>query len=195
MLILVEVSCYILFAFTANDSGALDLVECMASSDNVVRVALTKKVRNPDLMMRMLTYNFPPLVTLRQHPVRELVVELPPNRSEGNSNRSTCLVYDPPTPEIKLISVLLGVKGARVWIHGGEFMNAIVSCVQGSGLLCLSLKECSKEDRKDLRTQFGHVLFIEKEDTAVGLWLESTGQEQFWVVLACDSSSPKPDQS
>lgn len=72
--------------------SVIDVVECMACSDNVVRAGLTPKFRDKDTLCNMLSYYMrTPLETLfhsKPHPSLKQVI-----------------IYDPPTPEFAVAKI------------------------------------------------------------------------------------------
>src|SRR5436190_14899190 len=103
----------------------------MACSDNVIRAALTKKLTDINIFIRMLSYEYVPVIRVTHPPARSISVYLPSGRI---STLSSCVIYDPPAKEITVtVSRLLEI-GAHV-IFGQNFRNAILICVQGRGFL------------------------------------------------------------
>lgn len=88
-----------------------DIVETMATSDNVVRAGLTPKLRDVPTLTEMLTYT-----TL---PPREQLLEPVawPRASSSSSSRSDdgakTLLYDPPIDEFSVLLTTLSGAGAR----------------------------------------------------------------------------------
>ncbi|EJD35520.1 mannose-6-phosphate isomerase [Auricularia subglabra TFB-10046 SS5] len=76
-----------------------DIVECMATSDNVLRAGLTPKPRDVEALLRSLTYSagLPDM-----HRVT-------PTAFQGEST-STSKVYDPPVPEFSVLATHLFVR-------------------------------------------------------------------------------------
>ncbi|KAK3681261.1 mannose-6-phosphate isomerase [Podospora appendiculata] len=88
-----------------------DIVECMASSDNVVRAGLTPKFKDVDTLVSMLTYNYAPIDEQKMHPVDYPYVTL--NRTAYSAG-SVSLLYDPPIDEFSVVrTVLRGADGAK----------------------------------------------------------------------------------
>ncbi|KAJ1853636.1 Mannose-6-phosphate isomerase [Coemansia sp. RSA 2703] len=96
-----------------------DCIECMATSDNVVRAGLTPKLRDVPVLVDMLTYEF-------GSPDAKL---LKPVRLAGAEHS---VVYDPPIDEFSVIKTALsGGASERVAFDGPQIM--IVS--EGTGVL------------------------------------------------------------
>ncbi|KAJ2753832.1 Mannose-6-phosphate isomerase [Coemansia sp. BCRC 34490] len=102
-----------------------DCIECMATSDNVVRAGLTPKMRDVDVLVGMLTYDF-------GTPHSKLLE--PTAFAHGTSGRS--VVYDPPIDEFAVACTrLLPDQEETVEPLQGP---QIVIVVQGSGRLTSS---------------------------------------------------------
>lgn len=71
-----------------------DIIECMATSDNVVRAGLTPKLRDVETLVSMLTYDAGPAQKQELQP------------AEFNRDPST-LLYDPPIDEFSVLRVHL----------------------------------------------------------------------------------------
>lgn len=93
-----------------------DCVECMATSDNVVRSGLTPKFKDVETLVRMLTYN--------HGPVEKLVLS-------GSIYGKYSLLYDPPIAEFAVIKTSL--KGGEVESMKGFKGPSILIVTQGSG--------------------------------------------------------------
>lgn len=74
-----------------------DIIECMATSDNVVRAGLTPKLRDVDTLVQMLTYEAGP-------GSNQLL--RPESWSRDASGKSQ--LYDPPIAEFSVVRVELG---------------------------------------------------------------------------------------
>ncbi|KAH9896782.1 mannos-6-phosphate isomerase [Cubamyces lactineus] len=80
-----------------------DIVECMATSDNVIRAGLTPKLRDVPNLVAGLTYNAAPAS-------KHLVSSQPFSSPAGAAAHST--LYDPPIPEFAVVRAALPA-GAR----------------------------------------------------------------------------------
>ena len=97
-----------------------DLMECMATSDNVVRMGLTSKDKDTDLLVNMLDYE----------------TSGRPSILFGETNvRSTqyCLLYRPPVPDF-MVEVYQLVKGEDC-IIARRNCSSLLLLVKGSGTL------------------------------------------------------------
>ena len=77
-----------------SDSLSVEVMECMACSDNVVRAGLTIKHRDKDTLCQMLTYNTKPPEENKFSPCPH------PSIPEVE-------VYDPPTPEFTVARICI----------------------------------------------------------------------------------------
>ncbi|KZV81452.1 mannos-6-phosphate isomerase [Exidia glandulosa HHB12029] len=83
-------------------SGVIDIVECMATSDNVLRAGLTPKARDVAALLRSLTYS-------SGLPDVHRVV---PSAFQGESTQ-TSKIYDPPVPEFSVLATRLAPGGTE----------------------------------------------------------------------------------
>ncbi|KAJ3299276.1 Mannose-6-phosphate isomerase [Borealophlyctis nickersoniae] len=122
-------------------SFALDCVECMAASDNVVRSGLTPKFKDVNTLVRMLTYNYGPAD-------RQI---LRGDRYQGSS-RTT--LYDPPIDEFSILRTVakLGEKETVKPIAG----PSILIVTEGLGKLIYREGGVEKFQTADQ----GYVFFI-----------------------------------
>ena len=81
-----------------------DIVECMATSDNVIRAGLTPKLRDVPNLVAGLTYN-------AAEPSRHLIQPTP---SAFSSSSSHSTLYDPPIPEFSVLRVALESRAQEV---------------------------------------------------------------------------------
>ncbi|KAM7189840.1 Mannose-6-phosphate isomerase [Naviculisporaceae sp. PSN 640] len=106
-----------------------DIIECMASSDNVVRAGFTPKFKDVDTLVNMLTYNYAPIdeqkMAPREYPYATL------NRAAYSSG-SEALVYDPPIDEFSVVRTVLKGDGAKVTFDPLDGPS-IVICTGGKG--------------------------------------------------------------
>ncbi|ELU39697.1 mannose-6-phosphate isomerase [Rhizoctonia solani AG-1 IA] len=103
-------------------SGA-DIIECMATSDNVVRAGLTPKLRDVPTLVSMLTYNSGPADAQRMEPK--------PFKGESSDSDSFTTLYDPPIPEfsVLLTDIPAGKKASHRALEG----PSIFIVTSGSG--------------------------------------------------------------
>ena len=106
-----------------------DIVECMASSDNVVRAGFTPKFKDVDTLVNMLTYKYAPIddqkMLPRDYPYATL------NRA-GYSSGSTVTLYDPPIDEFSVVQTALRGNGAKATFDPVDGPS-IVICTAGKG--------------------------------------------------------------
>jgi len=114
------------FFMPANDPHAYlsgDCIECMATSDNVVRVGLTPKLKDVPTLLGMLTYNSGPPSLLTPQKV-------------GEHSR----LFVPPTPEFNLMDSTIS-KGQTVEFPGAG--PGIILVYEGSGVVYEGEREFS----------------------------------------------------
>ncbi|KAE8361935.1 mannose-6-phosphate isomerase [Aspergillus caelatus] len=119
-----------------------DGIECMASSANVVRAGFSRKHKDVDMLISMLTYeNLPPFVI--REPTPYLLVEM-------NSRESTSVLYTSPAEEFNIIKTFLAPQFATANFRAFRGPTVLI-CTQGSGKIgvghYIELIEC------------GHVFF------------------------------------
>ncbi|KAK3934757.1 mannose-6-phosphate isomerase [Diplogelasinospora grovesii] len=106
-----------------------DIVECMASSDNVVRAGLTPKFKDVDTLVSMLTYNYAPIDEQKMHPGEYPYVTL--NRAAYSSGSAVAL-YDPPIDEFSVVRTLLRGAGSKATFDPLDGPSIII-CTSGKG--------------------------------------------------------------
>jgi len=97
-----------------------DIIECMATSDNVIRAGLTPKLRDVPNLISGLTYEASP-------PSKHVVKSTAFSRAE---RRKTTL-YDPPIPEFSVLQVKLG--GGEEEVHKPLDGPSITVVTEGKG--------------------------------------------------------------
>jgi len=85
-----------------------DIIECMATSDNVVRAGLTPKLRDVPTLISMLTYTSAP-------PHAQL---LRPEPFDGSGGKT--MLYDPPIEEFSVRSMSRATRSRRCWGVGSR---------------------------------------------------------------------------
>ena len=84
----------------------LDIIECMATSDNVVRAGLTPKLRDVPTLIEMLTYQAGP-------GSKQLLTPTSFNRGEGEgADDTSTTLYDPPIDEFSVLKIELKDGGS-----------------------------------------------------------------------------------
>lgn len=125
-----------------------DIIECMASSDNVVRAGFTPKFKDVDTLTSMLTYSYAPISEQKMDPVDYPYVTL---NSTAYSSNSTSTLYDPPIPEFAVVRTALNKKGAKATFEGIQGPS-IVLCTKGKGTISVGPKKETIEE--------GYVYFV-----------------------------------
>ncbi|KAK8850757.1 mannose-6-phosphate isomerase [Kwoniella newhampshirensis] len=116
-----------------------DIIECMATSDNVVRAGLTPKLRDVPTLVDMLTYEAGP-------GNKQL---LKPTPFSGEDDKSTSL-YDPPIEEFSVLRIELGKEEKTE--HRAIAGPSLAVVTEGAGIVAVG------GDKVDFER--GEVLFI-----------------------------------
>jgi len=125
-----------------------DIIECMASSDNVVRAGFTPKFKDVNTLTEMLTYSYAPISEQKMSPTDYPFATL--NASAYSSNSSNTL-YDPPIPEFAVVRTALNKSGAKSTFDPIQGPS-IVLCTKGSGTISVGPKKEKIEE--------GYVFFV-----------------------------------
>ena len=139
-----------------------DIVECMASSDNVVRAGFTPKFKDVDTLVNMLTYNYAPIDEQKMDPADYPYVTL--NRAAYSSG-SIAVLYDPPIDEFSVIRAALRGDGSKATFDPLDGPSIII-CTAGKGKI--SVGPTAQEIKE------GYVFFVGATAECV---LESEGGE------------------
>ncbi|KAJ5167045.1 uncharacterized protein N7482_005826 [Penicillium canariense] len=137
-----------------------DIIECMASSDNVVRAGFTPKFRDVDTLTKMLTYSYAPIEEQKLRPTDYPYAIL---NATAYSSASSCMLYDPPIEEFSVIKTDLNRTGAKVTFDPIEGPSILI-CTHGKGRITVGHKT---EEIKE-----GHVFFVGATAECV---IENTG--------------------
>ncbi|KAI8327385.1 phosphomannose isomerase type I [Blakeslea trispora] len=113
-----------------------DCVECMATSDNVVRAGLTPKFKDVDVLVDMLTYRYGSAES---------------QKMTGQKYASHSLLYDPPIDEFAVIWTKLNSSGL-VEKHDAIEGPSVLIVASGSGTLSSQGKEYDLQE--------GYVYFV-----------------------------------
>ncbi|KAJ9638929.1 Mannose-6-phosphate isomerase [Coniosporium tulheliwenetii] len=113
-----------------------DIIECMASSDNVVRAGFTPKFKDVSTLTTMLTYSYAPISEQKMHPTPYPYVNL--NRAAYSSG-SYCLLYDPPIEEFSVTKLELKADGAKATFDPIQGPS-IILCTAGEGTVSVGPK-------------------------------------------------------
>ncbi len=119
-----------------------DIVECMATSDNVIRAGLTPKLRDVPNLVAGLTY-------IAAEPSKHLVEPASFSTTEQPSSYTT--LYDPPIPEFSVLRVVL--LGGEQETHAPIDGPSIAIVTEGDG-------NVEWEDGQSLEVSEGEVFFV-----------------------------------
>ncbi|KAF1849352.1 mannose-6-phosphate isomeras-like protein [Cucurbitaria berberidis CBS 394.84] len=125
-----------------------DIIECMASSDNVVRAGFTPKFKDVDTLTTMLTYSYAPISEQKMDPTDYPYVTL---NAPAYSSNSGSLLYNPPIPEFAVVRTALNRTGAKATFDPIEGPS-IILCTKGKGTISVGNKEEAIEE--------GYVFFV-----------------------------------
>ena len=148
-----------------------DIIECMASSDNVIRAGFTPKFQDVDTLTEILTYDHDPPEQQLLQPVDYPYVKL---NSTAYSSNSSSLLYDPPIEEFAVVRTVLNGNNAKATFEGVAGPS-IVICTSGSGRISVGPKE---EDMKE-----GWVYFV---GATAELVIESDSEEMVTFRAFCE---------
>lgn len=125
-----------------------DIIECMASSDNVVRAGFTPKFKDVKTLTDMLTYSYAPIEAQKLEPTDYPYAVL---NVAAYSSGSSALLYDPPIDEFSVVKTDLRRTGAKATFDpiGGP---SILVCTGGKGKITVGYK--TEE------VQEGYVFFV-----------------------------------
>ncbi|KAI4139092.1 MAG: hypothetical protein LQ341_004362 [Variospora aurantia] len=125
-----------------------DIIECMASSDNVVRAGFTPKFQDIPTLTSMLTYSYAPISEQKMNPVDYPYVTL--NRTAYSSS-SFAILYDPPIEEFSVVKTQLNDEGAKATFEAIDGPSIII-CTAGSGKISVG--------PKNEQVKTGYVFFV-----------------------------------
>jgi mannose-6-phosphate isomerase len=106
-----------------------DVIECMASSDNVVRAGFTPKFKDVDTLISMLTYSYAPISEQKMDPVDYPYVTM---NATAYSSGSAAILYDPPIEEFSVVKTDLKKKGAKATFEQISGPSIFI-CTSGNG--------------------------------------------------------------
>ncbi|KAL3479761.1 mannose-6-phosphate isomerase [Aspergillus californicus] len=139
-----------------------DIIECMASSDNVVRAGFTPKFKDVDTLTDMLTYSYAPIEEQKLEPTDYPYAVL---NASAYSSASSCMLYDPPIEEFSVLKTDLYRTGAKATFDPITGPSILI-CTEGTGKISVGHKtEVVKE---------GYVFFVGANAECV---VENTGTE------------------
>lgn len=148
-----------------------EVIECMASSDNVVRAGFTPKFKDVKNLVSMLTYSYAPISEQKMSPVDYPYVTL--NRTAYSAS-STATLYDPPIEEFSVVKTDLKSEGAKATFEAIAGPS-IILCTKGEGKISVGPKT---EDVKE-----GYVYFVGATAEVV---LESASEEFVTFKAFCE---------
>jgi mannose-6-phosphate isomerase len=148
-----------------------DIIECMASSDNVIRAGFTPKFQDVDTLTEILTYDHEPPEKQLLEPVDYPYVTL---NSTAYSSGSESMLYDPPIEEFSVVRTVLKKKSAKATFEGLGGPS-IVICTSGSGMISVGPKQ------EELRE--GWVYFVGATAECV---IESASDEMVTFKAFCE---------
>lgn len=157
-----------------------DVVECMASSDNVIRAGFTPKYQDVDTLTDILTYDHNPpeqqLLNPTDYPYATL-------NSTAYSSGSSTLLYDPPIEEFSVVRTQLNQAGSKATFEGIAGPS-IVICTSGQGTIGVGPKI---EELKE-----GYIFFVGATAECV---IENTGDGEMVTFRAfCEiEEQPQPN--
>ncbi|KAJ5135450.1 uncharacterized protein N7515_004728 [Penicillium bovifimosum] len=125
-----------------------DIIECMASSDNVVRAGFTPKFKDVSTLTQMLTYRYAPIEEQKLQATDYPYATL---NATAYSSASSAILYDPPIDEFSVIKTDLNRKGAKVTFDGISGPSILI-CTRGKGKITVG--------PKTEEVQEGHVFFV-----------------------------------
>ncbi|KAF3907698.1 hypothetical protein AA313_de0207591 [Arthrobotrys entomopaga] len=135
-----------------------DIIECMASSDNVVRAGFTPKFKDVRTLITMLTYRSAPVSAQIMKPTPyPFKVFLPETNAE-------CLLYDPPIEEFAVTRTILKKGGIE---FDGIFGPSIIIFTRGAGFI-----KGGGGGKKVIEIYPGTVVFV-----GAGLFLQIEGED------------------
>lgn len=148
-----------------------DIIECMASSDNVVRAGFTPKYKDVDTLTRMLTYSYAPIEEQKLQPTDYPYAIL---NVSAYSSGSESVLYDPPIDEFSVVKTDLKRGGAKATFDGIPGPSIFI-CTHGEGKIRVGNKT---EEVKE-----GYVFFVGANAECI---IESTasGEDVFTTYKA-----------
>lgn len=125
-----------------------DIIECMASSDNVVRAGFTPKFKDVPTLTQMLTYSYAPIEEQKLRPVDYPYAIL---NATAYSSASAAMLYDPPIEEFSVVKTDLNRTGAKATFDPLAGPSILI-CTRGKGKITVGHK--TEEVRE------GYVFFV-----------------------------------
>jgi len=147
-----------------------DIVECMASSDNVVRAGFTPKFKDVPTLVGMLTYSYAPIEDQKMSPADYPYATL---NLAGYTSGSEAVLYDPPIDEFSVVRTALKSNGSKLTFEplAGP---SIVICTSGHGKIAVGPTAQDIEE--------GHVYFVGATAELV-LEAKALGEDEEFVTF------------
>lgn len=142
-----------------------DIMECMAASDNVVRVGFTPKFKDVKNLVEMLTYAYGSVENQKM----EL---LPFDKSSGDAKKS--ILYNPPIAEFAVLQTLFSKKAGQVQQFEAFEGPSIIICTTGSGKIQIK----GSSEAYDFNT--GYVYFVAPD---VEITLTSVSEDEEFTTF------------
>ncbi|CCC13431.1 hypothetical protein SMAC4_06928 [Sordaria macrospora] len=134
-----------------------DIIECMASSDNVVRAGFTPKFKDVDTLVNMLTYDYAPIENQKME-ATDYTKDVKGKREAGATlnqaaidSQSETTEYNPPIEEFSVVRSVLKSQGSKVTFNPIDGPSIII-CTRGQGKISVGPKV--------QEIKMGHVFFI-----------------------------------
>ncbi|KAF1815620.1 mannose-6-phosphate isomerase [Eremomyces bilateralis CBS 781.70] len=152
-----------------------DIIECMASSDNVVRAGFTPKFKDVSTLTSMLTYSYGSIEEQKMEPAPYAHVVL---NAKAYSSNSSATLYDPPIEEFSVIKTELKKSEAKATFDPIAGPSIII-CTSGEGTVSVGPKQETVKP--------GYVFFVGATAECV---IESTGEDPLIAFQAfCELGS------
>lgn len=151
-----------------------DIIECMASSDNVIRAGFTPKFQDVETLTDILTYDHDPPEQQLLKPVDYPYATL---NTTAYSSNSSSLLYDPPIEEFSVVRTALNKAGAKATFEGLAGPSIVIA-TSGSGKISVGPKA---EELKE-----GYVYFV---GATAELVIESDSDELVTFRAFCEMDS------
>jgi mannose-6-phosphate isomerase len=156
-----------------------DIIECMASSDNVIRAGFTPKFQDITTLTEILTYDHDPPENQLLQPVDYPYLTL---NTKAYTSASTSLLYDPPIDEFSVVRTELKAPGAKATFEGIAGPSVVI-CTGGKGSISVGPKT---EDLKE-----GYVYFVGATAECV---IESDGRDMVTFKAFCEVDNSRSDR-
>lgn len=156
-----------------------DIIECMASSDNVIRAGFTPKFQDVNTLTEILTYDHDPPAQQLLQPVDYPYVTL---NTAAYSSGSDSLLYDPPIEEFSVVRTALKADGAKATFEAIAGPSVVI-CTSGQGSISVGPK---REDLKE-----GSVYFVGATAECV---IESRGADMVTFKAFCEIEAGKGER-